>query len=213
MRRHGREPPLAPPVGGHLPFQFGPAALRRRQPQLPPSCSARPVPMLRSPLRGAPPDAAAVIPDQHRQPARRSTSTVTRTWVARACRAALESASRSTASRCSASSPRWPAIPVRRPAAARARSRAAAVISSISDEDLRPQAVARRPAGLQREDRGPDVPDRVVHGVHGVAEPLGHLGPGDHGQRALQRHPGRVEPLDDQVVQVTARSGRGPRTR
>ncbi len=70
-------------------------------------------------------------------------------------------------------------------------------------DDVRPQPrPGGLPPGLQREDRRPDVPDRVVHGVDGVAHPVGHLVPGDHGHHALQRHAGGVQPLDDQVVQV-----------
>jgi hypothetical protein len=57
-------------------------------------------------------------------------------------------------------------------------------------------------AGLQLEDGSPDLLDRLVHGVHGVADPAGHFRPGDHGHGALQRHAGGVEALDDLVVQV-----------
>ncbi len=57
--------------------------------------------------------------------------------------------------------------------------------------------------GLQREDGGADVLDGLVHRVDRVGDPAGHLRPGDHRHGALQRHAGGVQPLDDQVVQVT----------
>ena len=71
-------------------------------------------------------------------------------------------------------------------------------------EDLRPQAVPFRVVAvrLQGEDRRPDLPDRLVQGIHRAADPVRHLRPGDQRHSALQRHPGRVEPLDHQVVQV-----------
>ncbi|MDX6340827.1 MAG: hypothetical protein QOH87_965 [Trebonia sp.] len=69
--------------------------------------------------------------------------------------------------------------------------------------DVGPQPGHAGPAaGLQGEDRRPDVPDRVVHRVHGVAHPVGDLAPGDHWHRALKRHARGVQPLNHQVMQV-----------
>ena len=55
---------------------------------------------------------------------------------------------------------------------------------------------------MQREDRGPNVLDRLVETVHGAHDASGHLGVVDQADCALQRHSGREQTLDHQVVQV-----------
>ncbi len=47
-------------------------------------------------------------------------------------------------------------------------------------------------AGLEREDRRADLPDRLVQAVHGAAHPFARLRPGNQRHRALQRHPGGI---------------------
>ncbi len=58
--------------------------------------------------------------------------------------------------------------------------------------------------GAQPEDGGPDGLHGVVQVVDGPQHPLRGLRVFDEADRALQCHPGREQPLDRQVVQVTS---------
>ena len=68
--------------------------------------------------------------------------------------------------------------------------------------DLVAQAGSGLAAGLQGEDRLPDVVDRRVQVVDHAAHPLFGWRAVDQRDRALQLHPAGVKPLDDEVVQV-----------
>ena len=76
-------------------------------------------------------------------------------------------------------------------------------------EDLGPQAAVLM--GLQREDAGADLADRLVDLVDGLHEPGPVRVPADVRRDRLQHHPDREEPLDDRVVEVARRSAPGPR--
>ena len=122
----------------------------------------------------------------------------------RACRATFDRASRSTASRCSAASRRAPGVEPAVQAQRRARSRAAR-----SSPRRRPRIWARhagrlRPAVRLEARRSPTgCPDRVVQRVDRTAGPGRPTSGSSHQRRRpLQRHAGREQPLDDQVVQV-----------
>ena len=67
-------------------------------------------------------------------------------------------------------------------------------------EDLGPKAAVLM--GLEREDAGADLPDRLVDLVDGLHEPGPVRVTPDVGHDRLQHHPDCEEPLDDRVVKV-----------
>ena len=71
-------------------------------------------------------------------------------------------------------------------------------------DDVRTQALGPvfHAGGLQGEDRRPDIPDGVVQRVDRTQDPGGSFPPGEDGHGPLECHAGRIQPLDDLVVQV-----------
>ena len=168
----------------------------------PPSARARSS-MFLSPLRSTPPGTpqpSSVTVSANSPPAHRRWTSTER---APECRAALLSASPSTASAWSATAPGTSVST--RPSIRSAGVKPNDVAEAFTAADARPRrpAVLLGPAvGTQSEDGGANDLDGVVEVVDGPRQPLHGLGVVDETLGALQGHAGREQPLDRQVVQI-----------